>query len=315
MADCAACGLLLPAGARYCRHCGVGVAEAGRLRGYARPDPADRTGLPAQPRPDPPGADPSVPTRPGVTRPAVSAPAVSAPAVSAPAVSGAARPSAPGSGSGSAVTRRAEPAPTRRTGRALPAIVALLSLVVVVVFAVATARRLAGPERLSGSPAPVGGALGGGTPAAPGPSPPPGRVAVQLTPSLQDAPHAAAVVALFRQYFQAINDRDYDSWVATLSSDRIPDPEPTFQEQYSTTVDDDIRVVGINPQEDGSLQAAVSFRSRQDPRYAPPDQPVDCLRWQIAYPLTFEGGRLKIAKVERVNRTYRPCSDNLTHPG
>jgi|SRR5215475_13281576 len=254
MADCAACGLPLLAEARYCRHCGAGVAEAGQLRGYARPDPAAR--------PDPPD----------------------------------------------------RPAPARRTARVLPAIVAALSLVVVVAFGVATARRLAGPQQVPGSPAPVR-AAGSSTPATPGPSPSPGQVAVQLAPGLRDSPHATAVVALFRRYFQAINDRNYDSWLETLSGDRNPDPPAKFREDYSTTIDDDVRVVGITPNDDGSLQVAVSFRSRQDPRYAPPDQPVDCLRWQIAYPLTFEDSRLKIAKVERVNRTYRPCTDNLTRPG
>jgi len=212
-------------------------------------------------------------------------------------------------GSESAATVRTGPTPTGWTGRALPAIVAMLSLAVVVVFGVAIARRVAGPQLVPGSPAPVGGALGSSTPGTPTPSPSPGQVVVQLAPSLQDAPHAPAVVALFHQYFQAINDRDYDSWVATLSHDRTPESREKFLEEYSTTTDDDIRVVGITQREDGSLQVPVMFRSRQEPRYAPPDQPVDCLRWQIAYPLTFEDSELKIALVEFINRTYRPCSD------
>jgi len=191
--------------------------------------------------------------------------------------------------------------------------VAALSLAVVVAFGVATARRIAGPQLVPGSPTPVR-ASGSSTPVPPGPSPSPGQVVVQLAPSLQDSRHATAVVALFRQYFQAINDRDYDSWEATLSGDRPHDSQDKFLEQYSTTVDDDIRVVGINPQEDGSLQVAVMFRSRQDPKYAPQDQPVDCLRWQIAYPLVFEDGRLKIARVGFGNRDYRPCTDSLTGP-
>jgi hypothetical protein len=197
-------------------------------------------------------------------------------------------------------------------------IVAVLSMAVVVAFGVATARRVAGPQLVPGSPAPVGGALGSSRPTAtgaPSPSPSPGQIVIQLAPSLQDVPHATAVVALFRQYFQAINDLEYDSWLATLSGDHPSVSRAKFEEQYSTTVDDDIRVHGVTPREDGSLEVAVSFRSRQDPRYAPPDQPVDCLRWEIAYPLVFENDRLKIAKVEGGARNYRPCTDNLTRPG
>jgi hypothetical protein len=123
------------------------------------------------------------------------------------------------------------------------------------------------------------------------------------------------VVALFRQYFQAINDLDYDSWLATLSDDHPPVSRAEFEEQYSTTVDDDIRVHDITQRDDGGLQVPVSFRSRQDPRHAPQDQPVDCLGWKIDYRLIFEGGRLKIAKVEFGSRDYRPCTDNLTRPG
>src|SRR5262249_44489865 len=121
--------------------------------------------------------------------------------------------------------------------------------------------------------------------------------------------HSPEVLDLFRRYFQAINNRDYDGWVATLSRDRRPDSRQAFLDEYSTTADDDIRVVGITDRGDGTLLVAVSFRSRQDPHYAPPAQPVDCLRWQIAYPLTFEDSALKIALVEFINRTYRPCSD------
>jgi hypothetical protein len=290
MADCAACGLPLLAGARYCRHCGVGVAEAGRLSDYARTDP------------------------PAPARPEVSPPGLSRPVAPPP---GAARAVAPVRGSESAAPLRTGSTPTRWTGRALPAIVAALSLAVVVAFGVATARRVAGPQLVPGPPAPVGGALGS-RPAATGTassSPPPGQVAVQLASSLQDAPHATAVVALFRQYFQAVNDRDYDSWEATLSGDRPHESRGRFLEEYSTTVDDDIHVVGITQLEDGSLQIAVSFRSRQEPQYAPPDQRVGCLRWQIAYPLVFEDDRFKIAKVEFGGRMYRPCPDSPTRPG
>jgi hypothetical protein len=159
-----------------------------------------------------------------------------------------------------------------------------------------------------GPAAPVGGSQAA-APTDPTPTPTPTGVPVLLADSLQRSPYASNVVALFRQYFESINGRDYDAWLDTLSRDRRPDPREKFLEDYSTTADDEIKIVGITAREDGTLLVAVSFRSRQDPRYAPQDQPVDCLRWQIAYPLVSEDGRYRIAVVEFVNRTYRPCAD------
>jgi hypothetical protein len=251
MAECAACGLPLPAAAAYCRHCGAGVREAGGLRTYAQPTDTDLA------PPDPPPA----------------------------------------------------PRGRRRTGLA---VLALLLVAGTVAAGLVATHRLTrepagGPAAVPGSAAPIGGTATV-TPSAT-PTVPAGTLAVQLAESLRDDPYAANVVALFRRYFGSINERDYDGWLGTLSRDRKPDTREKYLDEYSTTADDEVRIVGITPGEDGVLSVAVSFRSRQDPAYAPVDQPVDCLRWQISYPLVFEDGVLKIALVGPVNRTYRPCTD------
>jgi hypothetical protein len=282
MADCAACGLPLDPAARYCRHCGAGVTEAGGLRTYALPGTDDRD-LP------PPGG-----------------PAQGGPAQGGRAQGGRAQ-GGPAQGGRVQEAPREPDEPRGRRG-----LVMVVTMVVVAVVAVTAAtavvatRRHGRPAAVPGTAAPVGGGQAV-TPTAAAPTST--GAPVLLADSLRRSPYAPNVVGLFRQYFEAINGRDYDAWLGTLSRDRRPDPRQKFLEEYSTTADDEIRIVGITARPDGSLLVAVSFRSRQDPRYAPQDQPVDCLRWQIVYPLVNEDGRYKIAVVEFVNRTYRPCTD------
>ncbi|HSV67527.1 MAG TPA: hypothetical protein VLJ59_16680 [Mycobacteriales bacterium] len=136
---------------------------------------------------------------------------------------------------------------------------------------------------------------------------PDGDVPVQLASAVRSSPYAQHVRLLFADYFGAINARDYPRWAGTLSRERKVDPPEKFRIDYSTTVDDDIRIVGINERPDGGLLVALSFRSRQDPAHAPPELPVACLRWQIVYPLVDEDGHYKIALVRPTNRSFRAC--------
>jgi len=280
MADCAACGLPLDPAARHCRHCGAGVTEAGGLSSYAVPTAADSAQRPAAPDPD------GGPRR---------------------EFDGGPRPEFDGG-----PRAGLDGGPRRRT---LLVLVTVLVVAAAATVALAAARRSTAPTAVPGPAAPLGntvsasatGTTAGTRTGTPGPTP--AGVTVQLADSLRSAPYAPNVVALFRRYFDSINNRDYETWLGTLSRDRKPDPREKFLDEYSTTADDEVKIVGITARDDGTLLVAVSFRSRQDPRYAPVDQPVDCLRWQVLYPLKFEDGQLKIALVEFVNRSYRPCAD------
>jgi hypothetical protein len=341
MADCAACGLPLQPAARFCRHCGAGVAEAGRLGRYAAPDRPDAVGQPAtgqpatgqpatgqpaagqpaagqpatgqpatgQPAAGQPAAGQPATGQPATGQPATGQPATGQPATEQPATGG----PAGGAGARAAGTGAGRRPPRPASGQNWPRRAGMLLLALLAVAGVAAASA-AGTAALSGRwhhpaalvpgrAAPVG-------PPVPSPAGPaaPGDVPVLLDGSLRDSPHAADVVALFRRYYRSINSRDYDGWLTTLAGDRRPDSRPKFLDEYSTTTDDDVKVVGITVREDGTLLVAVSFRSRQDPKYAPPDQPVNCLRWNIVYPLVSESGSLRIALVEFVNRSYRPCA-------
>jgi hypothetical protein len=205
---------------------------------------------------------------------------------------------------GSAVMAR--PGPPRRRPF-LPALVAVLVLAALVAAGLAVIRRSAGnPAALPGTAAPI---TNPATPVATtqeGPSPPPATVTVAVAAALRDNLYAAEVTALFERYFNAINRRDYQAWLSTLSVDHAPDPRSRFQLEYATTADDQVRIVGLDTGDNG-LQVAVSFRSRQDPSLAPTDQPVACLNWQIEYSVVLEAGALKISFVKPTDRTYSPC--------
>lgn len=134
-----------------------------------------------------------------------------------------------------------------------------------------------------------------------------GPVVVSLAAELRDSPYAAAVTTLLTQYFTAINTRDYDAWLATLSRRHRTSDRPTFLANYASTVDDDILVVAITTRPDGVLMVAATFRSRQDPLHAPADLPAGCLRWRIGYPLVRENGELRIPVLGKANSSYQRC--------
>jgi hypothetical protein len=195
----------------------------------------------------------------------------------------------------------------RRPSRVLPTIVAIVTLAAVVVAGLFVVRRATRPVSVAGNAAPIQG-----LPATPGGSnstsrpPPPTEVPLTLAPALRDNQHADEVVALFRRYFNAINTRDYELWVSTLSQERVPDGDLKFHNDYSTTSDERVHIVDITEDGDG-LVAIVSFRSHQDPSKAPTDSPYPCLDWQMKYPLSREAGELKISFVPKPNRSYRAC--------
>ena len=103
----------------------------------------------------------------------------------------------------------------------------------------------------------------------------------------------------FSAYFNAINTRDYEAamrWVGP--SIRADSNEQQWQQDYATTYDDRIEVLGIR----GPASAPtvwVTFRSQQEPGYGPADAPdLTCAVWSIDYHLTLAGGRYVIASVD-----------------
>lgn len=204
----------------------------------------------------------------------------------------------------------ARPGPARRRpgeGRVLPVVVAVVVLAALVGAAVVVIRRSQhAPASIPGTAAPITGAPSSVPPTTPTGVAPPSTVTVQIAQTLQDNLYAEQVVDLFGRYFNAINRRDYTTWLGTLSVDHKPDTRDRFLQEFATTADDQVRIVGLDTTNTGLL-VDVAFRSRQAPTLAPTDAPYDCLLWQVQYPVVTEDGQLKISFIKPTNRSYNKC--------
>lgn len=204
----------------------------------------------------------------------------------------------------------ARPAPAGRSRRVLPGLIAVVALAGLVAAALIVVRNSGSqPVGRPGVAAPAGTVSAASTPppTTPTGSPAPaGTLQVQLADALRDNLYADQVVTLFSRYFNAINHRDYQLWLTTLSVDHQPDPRDKFLRDFASTSDENVRIVDIANAGDSGLLVSLSFRSHQAPSLAPTDAPYDCLDWQIQYPVVVEDGVLKISYVRPVHY-YRRC--------
>jgi len=145
-------------------------------------------------------------------------------------------------------------------------------------------------------------------PSAARPAPTPNqRGLVQVAPALAQRPETAEVRRLLTAYFTAINRRDFDAYRETLvTRTGLPETEAEFQRRYRSTVDSDVRLLGLRSDGEAGYVASVAFTSRQDPVDAP-DGGSDCLRWSIAFPLVATGDTLRIEAAGLATVVRRPC--------
>jgi hypothetical protein len=150
-------------------------------------------------------------------------------------------------------------------------------------------------------------------PRPPGSTPPPlpaetGPL-VAAAPALAGRPGTTAVVALFTRYFDGINRRDYEAVQGAFTDEGRPvRDQATFEDQYRTTRDTDVRVLNIALAGDGGYQVSISFNSHQNPADAPADAPAACVHWSMTYPVVPAGtgtGDLLIAHQPAV--AYHAC--------
>jgi hypothetical protein len=160
----------------------------------------------------------------------------------------------------------------------------------------------------SGTTQPADATATAGPTATPTPTATPEVALVAAAPALAERPETAAVVKLLTAYFSAINTRDFEAARRTLvQRPGLPSTEAEFQDQYRSTHDQGVRVLGLEPDGNGGYLATVSFTSYQNPADAPADQASSCLIWSISYPLVRAEGTLLIDAVGRSNVGYRPC--------
>jgi hypothetical protein len=123
----------------------------------------------------------------------------------------------------------------------------------------------------------------------------PGDRTVHLSVDAGLHPDGDRVRGLLQQYFDAINDRDYRSWTESVTSEvarRLRAPQ--WEANYQTTADGSVVVQRIDASSADRLRVMISFVSVQDASKAPPDLPVDCIRWRVVFPMQDEDGTLRV---------------------
>lgn len=169
-----------------------------------------------------------------------------------------------------------------------------VAAVAVVVLAAVSAAGILLPARHHGSSAEAAqdpGAQPDQHGSVPAPGPPGPRSAGQVVVSAdaeRDA-SASSVAVLLGRYFNAINARDYQSYISLLSPRaRQGLTAEVFDRGYRSTADSAETLVRISAARNGDIAADVMFTSRQDPADSP-DRTQSCTDWDIVMYLERDG--------------------------
>lgn len=112
-----------------------------------------------------------------------------------------------------------------------------------------------------------------------------------------------AVSALLGRYFDAINTKNYQDWVTTVTPARAAgQTEQTWLQGYASTVDGTIRLSRIDSAGPGRLVAMVSYLSTQRPEDAPQGLAAARICWREAMPLVGDPPLIDVAKPGAVLR-------------
>jgi hypothetical protein len=113
-----------------------------------------------------------------------------------------------------------------------------------------------------------------------------GSSEVELSPDAAAHPAGDEVRAQLQRHYDAINDRDYAQWRATVVPARAEAlGEPEWQKAYATTRDGSIRVERIDADPEGGLLVRVRFISTQSLENAPQDLQAERICWRSTLPM------------------------------
>lgn len=169
-----------------------------------------------------------------------------------------------------------------RPGWLVPVVIAVA---VVAVAAGVAARALYVEEPSRGTASPARGA----------PATAPGASVVRLTQDAARHPEQASVRHLVQEYFDAINDGDYQRWARTVTEERVNSkPESVWHQEYASTTDGGAVIYRISSAGTGRLRILLAFTSVQDPGDAPQDFARRCIRWKVVFGLAADEGQWKL---------------------
>jgi hypothetical protein len=131
---------------------------------------------------------------------------------------------------------------------------------------------------------------------------------VTISADLSQDPDASSVATFLNQYFTAINNHDYQSYISLLSSqDGQGLTQERFDSGYGSTVDSAETLLGISTAANGDLVASVTFTSHQNPADSP-DQQESCTDWNISLFLEQDaGGYLVEEPPSSYHASYQAC--------
>ena len=188
-----------------------------------------------------------------------------------------------------------ETSPARRPsgtgGRKRIVIIALVAAVVGVALSGATVYELNHGHAPPGTPAAAGvngAAAQSGTPQSAAPSAAGGASDVAVAPAAAGNAALPQVMALLRRYFSAINRHDYAAYAQLLDPQvLVRTSASAFYSGYASTTDSAETLTGISATDSGSVTAAVTFTSHQQPADSPDHSACD--DWSITLYLVPEG--------------------------
>jgi hypothetical protein len=131
---------------------------------------------------------------------------------------------------------------------------------------------------------------------------------VTIAADVSQDPDASSVATFLNQYFTAINNHDYQSYISLLSSqDEQGLTQEQFDNGYGSTVDSAETLLGISTAANGDLVASATFTSHQNPADSP-DQQESCTDWNISLFLEQGGGGYLIDKPPpSYHASYQAC--------
>jgi hypothetical protein len=134
---------------------------------------------------------------------------------------------------------------------------------------------------------------------------PSGDGTVQLSSAATEHPRAKDVRQTLQRYFEAINGRDFDSWLTVVAADQAADQTADdWARKYSTTVDSNQMVADI---QDDPLRVRLMFTSEQDVEFAPKQLPATCINWDLTYLLAEQDGALVLSGIDPSAQSMAAC--------
>ncbi len=134
-----------------------------------------------------------------------------------------------------------------------------------------------------------------------------GPATVELSADAANHSAATTVRDLLTKHFDAINDKDYQTWATTVVPARVTgQPKTAWDDAYDSTTDGTIRISRIDEQGPNRLLALVSFTSTQDPSSGPERFKLPQLCWRVAFQLVGDPPLIDVSRVG--SQLLGPCS-------